>query len=361
MTLATAEGTATYADDHDAADGYYRKIHDLTVSSLGMGSYLGDVDARAKEAYQRAALACLRGGVNVLDTAINYRNQESERDLGVALDQFDRRDQVVVVTKGGFLHGDGETDPQTHVQFAYIDEGVIDHDDIVGNVHCMTPDFLRHEVSTSLDNLGLDAVDCYMVHNPETQLSSGVDVDTFRDRLQAAFEALEGEVEAGRVGTYGIATWEGLRLPQNSKAHLPLEQVLDLADQAAKAVHGGESNFGAIQLPLNLALTEAAIKPNQSWNGRDVPVLEAAADAGLFVLTSASLMQAKILGHIREEVRKVLDAGSDFEACIEFNRSNVGVTTALVGMANPDHARSNVEAITAKEAVPERVEALLTD
>lgn len=360
MTLATPEGTRDYADEHDAADGHYRTVHDLTVSSLGMGSYLGEITDDAREAYVESALTCLDNGVNLLDTAINYRNQVSERDIGEALDRFGAREQVVVVTKGGFIHGDGETDPQTHVQFAYIDEGVIDFEDVVGGVHCMTPDYLRHELETSLDNLGLDAVDYYLVHNPETQLSNGVDPDAFRDRLRSAFEVLEKEVEDGRVGGYGVATWEGFRLPGNSPAHLPLEQVLELAGEAAESVRGTDDHaFDCIQLPLNLALTEAANKPTQSWRGEEVPILEAARDADLLVLTSASMMQAKILGHIKEEVMKVLDADTDVEACLQFARSCPGVTTALCGMGTPKHAEENATIMRRRSPVPDRAQALL--
>lgn len=360
MTLATPEGTRTYADEHDAADGHYRTVDDLTVSSLGMGSYLGEITEEAREAYVESAVTCLENGVNVLDTAINYRNQVSERDLGEALDRFGDRDQVVVVTKGGFIHGDGETDPKTHVQFDYIDEGVIDFEDVVGGVHCMTPDYLRHEIETSLDNLGLDAVDYYLVHNPETQLSNGVDPDTFRDRLRAAFEVMEEATEQEKIGAYGVATWEGFRLPSNSPAHLPLRQVLDLAAEAAENVRGTDDHrFRAIQLPLNLALTEAANKPTQSWDGDEVPILEAARDAGLLTLTSASMMQAKILGHIREEVMKVLDADTDVEACLQFARSCPGVTTALCGMGTPEHAEENATIMRRRSPDADRVRALL--
>lgn len=362
MTLATPEATEAYADAHDAVDGFYRDADGRTVSSLGMGTYLGEITDQARQDYQDAVLTCLENGVNLLDTAINYRNQVSERDIGAVLDRYGDREEVVVVTKGGYLHGDGEVDPMTHVEMDYLDEGVIDRDDLVGGSHCMTTEYLEHELSKSLENLGLDAVDYYLVHNPETQLSSGVDPGEFRDRLRAAFELLEREVDAGRIGAYGVATWEGFRLPQNSAAHLPLEQVLELAADAAEAVHGDRDahRFEAIQLPLNLALTEAAVKPTQSWKGSDVPILGAAADAGLTVLTSATLMQGRILGHIKEEVKKVLDSTEDVEACIEFSRSSEGVTTALVGMGTPDHAESNAKRMRAKEPVPDRVRALLS-
>lgn len=370
MTLATPDGTAAYAQRHDSADGYFRTAPGLglTVSSLGMGSYIGDVGEAANAAYEEAAHVALTGGVNLLDTAVNYREMQSERDLGRGLRRFldgeGSREEVVVATKGGFLHGDAETGEEytAYVGKHYIRPGIVDPDDIVNGVHCIHPDYLESELERSLDNLGLDAVDLYMVHNPETQLEAGVEPDTFRDRLRAAFRRLEEEVDEGRIGAYGVATWQGLRLPQSEAGHLPLEQVVEQARRARDDVDGDAEghHLACVELPVNLALVEAVTNRTQRWQGEDVPALVALAKADLTVLASASLMQARILGHIKDEVRKVLEAGDDdVTACIEFARSAPGVTTALVGMGDPEHAAENQKRMRERSPAPDRVRALM--
>jgi aldo/keto reductase family protein len=57
----------------------------ITTSSIGLGTYLGDSTAADDASYQEAARHAIRGGMNVIDTAINYRGQRSERAIGAAL------------------------------------------------------------------------------------------------------------------------------------------------------------------------------------------------------------------------------------------------------------------------------------
>src|SRR5262249_44860769 len=110
--FATAEGTARYGARFPelAKAGHFRQpahapgASALSLSSLGLGTYLGEADAAADAAYTEAIVAALRSGINVLDTAINYRHQRSERNIGAALEPMIaagelRRDEVLVCTK----------------------------------------------------------------------------------------------------------------------------------------------------------------------------------------------------------------------------------------------------------------------
>ena len=56
-----------------------------------MGTYL---DASDETIY-----AAAEGGINFFDTAINYRNQQSERDIGAAMERL-QRDEIVISTQG---------------------------------------------------------------------------------------------------------------------------------------------------------------------------------------------------------------------------------------------------------------------
>jgi aryl-alcohol dehydrogenase-like predicted oxidoreductase len=357
---ATPEGTRRYASDHPAAEGHYRATHGLTVSGIGVGTYLGDVAPAANAAYEDAVLAALERGVNVVDTAINYRNQQSERDVGRALARFGRRDQVVVATKGGFLAGDAGSDlaARDYVRREYLESGLLKPEDVVAGAHAMTAAYLRDQLQRSLRNLGLEAVDVYFVHNPETQLQAGVSPQEFEARLQGAFEELERQCDAGRIGMYGLATWDGFRLPPDAPGHLGLERVLELAAAAREAVGGGYPHLGAIQLPFNLAMPEALAAPTQAWQGEAVPFLVAAHEAELTVFASATLLQSRLLGRLPPYVREAMGASTDAEAAMEFARSAPGVTTALVGMGDPAHAQANADAMRRRPVRTEGVTAL---
>ena len=76
---ATAEATATYASRFPTLPGNFRRALGVSVSSIGIGTYLGETDDETDRAYEEAINASLRGGINLIDTAVNYRFQRSER------------------------------------------------------------------------------------------------------------------------------------------------------------------------------------------------------------------------------------------------------------------------------------------
>ncbi len=363
--LATPAGTKRYAGRHAAAPGYFREWNGLQLSSVGLGSYLGDASPDASRGYQQAALAALEAGCNVLDTASNYRDQLSERDLGVALAHFiaagGARDEVLVTTKAGFLHGDLDEPMQAYVQSRYVGPGLVELEDLAGGIHCMTPAFLEAELTRSLANLGLDAVDVFFLHNPETQLEAGVASEVFYERIQAAFEYLERQVDAGRIGCYGLATWNALRVPPGQSGHLDLQECLKRAGAARQAISGTASDhhLKAVQLPVNVAMTEAHLQPTQRGRLGPQSLLELTLEQDMLVLASASLVQTNVFGRIPPEWSQVLETATDAETCIQFARSVQGVTTALVGMGNPEHAQANLGYATKNSPDPKTVGLML--
>src|SRR5580692_8618979 len=117
---ASAEGTARFRDravaDHGVPRQHFRLGPDgLSLSSLGLGTYLGRPDAATDLAVQDAVSVVVRSGrINVIDTAINYRHQRAERSVGRGLSHLIeqgviRRQEVFVATKVGYLAPDGES------------------------------------------------------------------------------------------------------------------------------------------------------------------------------------------------------------------------------------------------------------
>lgn len=337
--FATPAATRAYAAARDLPGAAWREWRGLTLSSLGFGSYLGDDTDEADARYAEAFALGLVGGVNVLDTAANYRGGRSERAVGAALraarDAGVPREAYLLATKGGFVASPARL-------ARYAQRGIVAPAEVAMGCHVMTPAYLAHELSQSLESLGVDAIDVYFLHNPETQLEA-VGKEVFEARLRACFAFLEEERRAQRIGVYGLATWHGLRV-----GSLQLERILEIA----RAVGGDGHGLRAIELPYNLAMPEAARALSQRWRDRELTVLEAAQEADLLVLGSATLMQTRLLRGVPGPVRERL-GGDALEAAIQFSRSTPGITCALVGTGDPAHARRNVEVLRSPLRVTE--------
>ena len=129
----------------------------LSLSSIGLGTYLGEDDATTDAGYEASIAAALAAGINVFDTAINYRGQKSERAIGRALakaftDGRARRDEVFVSTKGGYFPHDGDDPrpPRRYVQESFLESGLAPKDEIAQQCHCIAPSYLRDQIARSL-------------------------------------------------------------------------------------------------------------------------------------------------------------------------------------------------------------------
>ncbi len=349
---ATVEGTARYRDRFPEfrEAGHFRQqpqvpgAGELWLSSIGMGTYLGEPTEEYDRSYTAAAVAALRSGVNLLDTAINYRHQRSERSLGAAIAQLVsagelQRDEVVVCTKAGYLSFDGDmpVDPRAYFQREYVDSGVLDLKDLSGGMHCMAPRYLEDQLERSRKNLGLETIDVFYVHNPESQLAS-VTGGIFRQRVRDAFAALERAVKRGAIRFYGTATWNAFRAPAGERDYISLAEVLELARETA----GDGHHFRFIQLPFNLAMPEAFARKNQNLGKELRSTLEIAADEGVMVIGSATLYQGQLTQGLPDFIGKRLRMKSDAENAAQFARSAPGIAAALIGMSRTEHVAANL-------------------
>ena len=324
----------------------FRQAHGLWLSTIGLGTYLGGYDDDTDSRYEAVIRLALAGGINVVDTAINYRCQRSERVVGRALAGAieageAERDEIVISTKGGFLPFDGQPPPDVagYVEKTFVQSGLCPAEAIVHDCHSMHPDFLALQLGSSLANLGLEAVDIYFVHNPEQQRQA-VGVDEFYQRLEQAFGRLEACVADGQVGLYGVATWDGLRVAPDHGHYIDLTRVLEAAERAG----GREHHFGAIQLPYHLAMTEALTVANQRHGDETVSVLDAADRLDLVVLGSVSLLQRQLVVSLPERIaRQMRDRPSHAHRALDFARSAPGITTALVGTSCVEHMQENLQ------------------
>ena len=371
MTLAghaTTEGTTKYRERFGgaAAERHFRFEQNLWLSSIGIGTYLGDPDEETDRAYAESVARVVELGANVIDTAANYRYQRSERSVGEALRNLTAagfaREELLVCTKGGYLPFDahppaGQAGVRAYVEETFVKPGVIQLSDIVAGSHCMTPAYLAHQVAQSLRNMDLETVDVYYVHNPESQLQV-VGQDEFYARLRAAFEQLERERARGRLRFYGLATWNGFRAQAGQRGYHSLERVWE----TARAAGGDEHGFRFVQLPFNLAMPEALVNENHTHEGAQVSLLEAAKALGVTVVASASIMQGKVARDLPERIRQPLGSlSTDAQTAIQFTRSTPGVTTALVGMSRRAHVEENLQLARVPPAAADDYARLFTD
>jgi aryl-alcohol dehydrogenase-like predicted oxidoreductase len=345
---ATAEGTRRYAESFRsrAADGHFREVHGLVLSSIGIGTYLGQPDERTDAAYTAAVVGAVENGINVADAAINYRFQRSERSIGAALVQLEAkgysRDQLVLCTKAGYLSPDGKmpSDPNQYFFQEYIQRGIFSAKDIAAGSHCIAPRFLQDQISRSMANLGVNRIDVFYLHNPETQLGEISKVQ-FLGRIREAFYYLESAVRTGKIQFYGVATWNGFRQDARARDSMQLAEL----DAVAKEIAGEDHHFRFVQLPFNLGMTEALTLGNQSVAGKTMTVMEAAEELAITLIASASLLQGQVASNLPGFVAEALGLESDAERALQFVRSSPGITTALVGMSRQEHVQANAKLV----------------
>jgi aryl-alcohol dehydrogenase-like predicted oxidoreductase len=345
---ATPEGTASFAERAErkgVSREHFREFAGLRISSLGIGTYLGDVDAETdrlvEEAIQRSVSS---GAINVIDTAINYRLQRAERSVGRALGRIvgdaevgGGRDGLLVCTKNGYLTSDGElpTDFWTYIHKEFIKPGKLKPDEIAGEAHSMAIPFLKEQLRRSLTNLGLACVDVLYLHNSAESWLEELGYRRFIERLGDVFTFYEKERKEGRIQYYGLATWSSFRVMKGDAEHVNLEDVVD----AARNVGGDGHGFKFLQLPFNVAMNEGLTQRSQMIADEPLTVFEAAKRLGVGVFTSAPLSQGRLLAQKRVPELQ----GSRALSLLQFARSaHPALLAPLIGQKSPDHTEENL-------------------
>jgi len=339
---ATPEGTKKFAErQNQDSHKNYKNVHNLTLSNVGIGTYLGNPDTETDHIVQDAIKKSILGGINVIDSAINYRAQKAERSVGNAIAQLINnndisREEIFVSTKNGYVTNDGDIkeDLMQYVMREYGKTGIVKEGDISPGYHCMTLPYLNDQLERSLKNLGLDCIDLMYLHN-SVEGQTHLPREQFLKNLKDVFEFYEKKRKDGKIRFYGMATWECFRVTQENPLFLQLSEVMDLAVQAGGKEHG----FRFIQLPFNLMLDQAYMTKNHNVGGKTVSVLEAAQEFNLGVFTSVPIMQGKLLA------TNAIPEFGDYSTSVrllQFVRSTPGVTAPLIGQKSESHVTENM-------------------
>jgi len=297
--FATEEGTTQFKNRFPTLTGEFNILGrtDLICSPVGFGTYRCDV----RVAEHRAALTkAIRMGVNLIDTSSNYANGNAERMIGETLQTLIstneiQRSEMIIVSKGGYIQGEN---------YERISKIAADEDSDLspgselselvrysnGLWHSIHPDFLKDQITRSLERLNLETIDVYLLHNPEYYIQAAIREripedevrDTYESRIQKAFAYLETEVSIGRIKWYGISS---NTFPKSEDAidRTALERIWI----AAQSSLGSNNHFAVIQFPMNLYERGGLLEKNQEKSTKSV--IEFAREKQLGVLINRPL------------------------------------------------------------------------
>jgi len=339
--FATTTGTKTFSEKYLTEN--YNSFQNLHLSNIGIGTYLGEPDSQTDTMVKDAVKKSILSGVNVIDTAINYRAQKSERSIGAALSELIdenllKRDEVFICTKNGYVTNDGDIqeDFMQYVMREFGQPGIVKEGDISSGYHCMTIPYLQDQLERSLKNMNLECIDLMYLHNaveghPEMSKSQ------FLENLKKIFEFYEEKRKEGKIRFYGLATWECFRTTSDNAMFLSLEDVVKLAQD----VGGNDHGFRFIQLPFNLHFDQAMLLKNQTVSGKQKSILDSANELGIGVFTSVPLMQGKLLEWAKS--KPLFATSSPSVGLLQFIRSTPGVLAPLIGQKSSEHVNENLE------------------
>lgn len=192
----------------------------------------------------------LDNGISNIDTSSNYMNGEAEILIGDAIKDRKRED-LTIVTKGGYIQGE----TLQRILDGWKVNDLVNFDQTT--LHCIDPDFLKEQITNSLERLNTNYIDIYLLHNPEyylmkniNQFSSKEDIsyhqDIIQQRIRKAFKFLESDVKKGTIKGYGISS-NSFSKSEEDIHFLEYRHLL----KYAKEFGGNDHSFKVIQFPMN--------------------------------------------------------------------------------------------------------------
>jgi aryl-alcohol dehydrogenase-like predicted oxidoreductase len=346
--FASSEGTKKFRDNaikKGKSYLHFKEFDDLILSSIGMGTYLGDLSKEDDTDIENALYESVKShAINVIDSAINYRALKSEKSIGRSItrlvnDGIISRDEIFVSTKNGYITNDGDypmLDVWEYIQRMYISTGIIKAEDISSGYNVLKPAYIEKCIERSRFNLKLDTLDLVYVHNAFESWHQDVSKDKFFEMLSKVFEIYEKFRSLNKIRYYGMATWTCFRVSEENKEYLSLAEVYNIA----KSIGGIDHGFRFIQLPYNLAYSEALFLKNQNvGNEKKLTILEAAKRLKIGVFSSVPLLQGKL---IQTKIPDYSEGLTDpIMKLVQIIRSSPSIIAPLIGQKKMDHVNNN--------------------
>ena len=346
---ATLSGTSAWFERHPELSCGSLGRTELQVSQAGFGGYR--VSAAVPDHADALQLA-LESGINLVDTSANYSDGRSEELIGEVVAQMVsagrlRREEVVLVSKAGYLQGRNYMLSQERTHAGNPFPELVPYGE--GLEHCIHPEFLEDQLGRSLDRLGLETLDVYLLHNPEYYLGwalgQGQHVDQtqaeYLRRIEQAFRHLETEVTNGRIRSYGISS-NTFPVDHRDPQFTCLEKIWQRAESISPAHH-----FHVIQMPMNLIETGAVLLANQP-SGVTALALAQSKDLGVLINRPLNAFTGKHLMRL-----------ADVDDLPRMPNEEVRRRIAALRRAETDFVQKILPVLDVTPAVRSRLEALL--
>lgn len=281
------------------------------VSQLAIGSMVFSPDALPH------TFALLDGfvahGGTLIDTGHVYRHGDSERAIGAWIRERDSREKVVVLDKG--CHPYGDSGPR------------------------VTPEAIRSDLAESLDRLGTEYIDLYMLHRDDEGVPVGPLVETLNE-----------EAARGRIHAFGGSNWRPERI----------------AEANAYAAQHGLQGFVASSPNLSLARPKepmwagcvSALDDDRAWyEANQFPLISWSSQAGGFFTdrfspedrSNADMVRVYYSDENFERLRRARDLAErrgvhPLQIALAFVLDQPFPTAALIGPRNVDELESSARA-----------------
>ena len=277
----------------------------LEVSVIGFGTMtIGGIFGPVDDAVSIQALhAAVDGGMNFIDTSDAYGAGHSERVVGAFLKERPDRDQIIVCTKGG--------------------------NNMVTGVRNFTPDYIRACVEGSLQRLGVDAIDVYLLHNPTVA------------NLQAedSFEVLETYRDQGKIKHWGVSvnTLAECELTVAAGRGAVMQMEYNILEQEPAGVFAKAQAAGVgviARVPLKRGLLSGRFDEHWTFDEGD----------RRRQMFSPEKLPA-LVAQVRQIEAAVADLGRPLaEVAVRFCVSNPHVAVTIPGIRTPAQAKANAAA-----------------
>ena len=284
---------------------------DLELSVIGLGTWVfGGRWGGADDAASLAAChAAIDAGVNWIDTADIYGQGRAERIVGQAV--RDRRDEVIVATKGGVAW---EFDPPNPLRIWRE----------------ASADYLHMSCDRSLEALGLDVIDLYQVHWPV----GGVPAE---ETISAMLELRDaGKVRAIGVSNYHLPDLEAAGAVAQIDSYQPGYHLMRRDIEAGELPWCGEHGVGVIAYgPLAHGLLTGKMTADTTFGADDWR-----ATSELFA-DDAFADRIALVGELETIADEAGRPGGVAELAVAWVLRRPEVTAAIIGARDADQANRN--------------------
>lgn len=210
------------------------------MSKVGFGGYR--VSNKSEE-HKAALKKAIEDGITLIDTSSNYTDGESEFLIGEVLKESERK--PFIMSKVGYIQGVNlDVIKELNDKNLAIDDLVTINENLKHSIH---PDFIEDQIKRSLERLGVETLDAYLLHNPEYYLKTeGSTKEEYYQRIKKAFDKMEDLVDRGLIHSYGVSSNTFID-PKEDHTSTDLDILVGAARNIRK-----NHNFRYIQFPMNM-------------------------------------------------------------------------------------------------------------